>query len=92
MDKRNAPILSVIGGLVSTAVFGVYHFAHSPPFNQPSMVIFLMIPATLTSLFCYIGREMYSTITTHNSLALVGVSGSIDVTPLIISGNLFILS
>jgi hypothetical protein len=72
----------IIGGVVSIVLFGVYHFAHSPPFNQPNMVSFLMIPAILTSVFFFIGREIYSTITIHNFLALIGVSSSIDVTAL----------
>lgn len=72
----------VIGGVVSIVLFGIYHFAHSPPFNQPNMVLFLMIPAILTSLFYFIGREIYSTIAIHNFLALIGVSSSIDVTAL----------
>ena len=46
------------------------------------MVLFLMIPAILTSLFFFIGREIYSTITIHNFLAVIGVSGNIDVTAL----------
>jgi hypothetical protein len=46
------------------------------------MVLFLMIPVILTSVFYFIGREIYSTITIHNFLALIGVSGGIDVTAL----------
>jgi hypothetical protein len=72
----------IVGGIVSIVLFGIYHFAHSPPFNQPNMVLFLMIPAILTSVFYFIGREIYSTITIHNLLALIGVSDSIDVTAL----------
>ena len=72
----------IVGGIVSIVLFGIYHIAHSPPFNQPNMVLFLMIPAILTSVFYFIGREIYSTITIHNFLALIGVSGSIDVTGL----------
>src|SRR5918994_371827 len=72
----------IVGSIVSIVLFGVYHIAHSPPFNQPNMVLFLMIPAILTSVFYFIGREIYSTITIHNFLALIGVSGSIDVTGL----------
>jgi len=82
-NVRLASILSlIIASLVSIVLFGVYHFAHSPPFNQPDMVIFLMIPAILTSIFYFVGREVYSTIIIHNILALIGVSGSIDPTPL----------
>jgi|SRR5918996_609588 hypothetical protein len=75
----------IVGGIVSIVsivLFGIYHIAHSPPFNQPNIVLFLMIPAILTSVFYFIGREIYSTITIHNFLALIGVSGSIDVTGL----------
>ena len=82
-NVRTTSILSVIiASLVSIVVFGVYHFAHSPPFNQLNMVIFLMIPAILTSIFYFVGQEVYSTIIIHNILALIGVSGSIDPTPL----------
>ena len=45
----------LVGGIVSVVLFGIYHFAHSPPFNQPNMVLFLMIPAILTSMFYFIG-------------------------------------
>jgi hypothetical protein len=79
---RTFSVLSlIVGGTVSIVLFGIYHFAHSPPFNQPQMVLFLMMPA-LTSLFFFIGREIYSTITIHNFLSLIGVSGNIDVTAL----------
>lgn len=46
------------------------------------MVLFLTGPAILTSIFYFVGREIYSTITIHNFLALIGVVGSIDITPL----------
>ena len=72
----------IVGSIVSIVLFGIYHFAHSPPFNQPNMVLFLMIPSVLTSVFYFVGREIYSTITIHNFLALIGISGSIDVTAL----------
>jgi hypothetical protein len=82
--SNNVSVLPiVVGGIVSIVLFGVYRIAHSPPFNQPHMILFLMIPAILTSIFYFIGREIYSTITIHNFLALIGISGSIDVTALI---------
>lgn len=45
-------------------------------------VLFLMMPALLPSVFYFVGREIYSTITIHNLLALIGISGSIDVAQL----------
>ena len=56
---RSISILSVIvASLVSIILFGLYHFAHSPPFNQPNMVVFLMVPAILTSIFYFAGRSI----------------------------------
>ena len=81
-DKTASILAILVGAAVSIVLFGIYHFAHSPPFNQLNMVLFLMIPAILTSMFYFIGREVYSTITIHNFLALIGVLGSIDVTTL----------
>jgi hypothetical protein len=80
---RTASVLAIlVGAAVSIVLFGIYHFMHSSPFNQPTMVLFLMIPAILTSMFYFVGREIYSTITIHNFLALIGVMGSIDIIPL----------
>jgi hypothetical protein len=40
----------IIGAIVATILFGVYHFAHSPPFNQPNMVLFLIYSGILSSI------------------------------------------
>lgn len=41
----------VLGAAIATILFGVYHFAHSPPFNLPWVVLFLLYPGALTVLF-----------------------------------------
>jgi hypothetical protein len=38
-------IAVIVGAVVATVLFGAYHFAHSPPFNQLNTVLFLMIQA-----------------------------------------------
>jgi hypothetical protein len=89
---------AIIGAVVATILFGVYHFAHSPPFNQLSTVLFLMIPGTLTSIVFFVGRNIYAAIIFQNFQALLGVIGSIDITsfthpiyPLLIMGLVSIL-
>jgi cytochrome b subunit of formate dehydrogenase len=71
--------------VVSAAlVFGVYHFAHSPPFNTPAMVWLLSGVGLATGLFFFLGGDLYSTIVLHNAFAVRGVvqalgeSGNLD--------------
>jgi hypothetical protein len=70
---------AVIGAVVAIFLFGVYHFAHSAPFNEIWMVSFLMIPAIATSLFYFFGRNLYATALFHNFLGLYGVLQNIDL-------------
>lgn len=73
--------LSVIVGIItSTVLFGVYHFAHSEPFNQVNMVLILMLPGLLTSIVYFMGRNIYATIVFHNFQALFGVLASVEIT------------
>jgi membrane protease YdiL (CAAX protease family) len=73
---------TVIGAVVATVLFGLYHFAHSQPFNQPNMVIFLMYPGLLTSIVYFVGRDIYAAIIFHNFQALFGVmAGIINIEP-----------
>jgi uncharacterized protein YejL (UPF0352 family) len=57
--KKKATTITaiIVGGVVATVLFGVYHFAHSPPFNQVNTVLFLMIPGALTSVVFFVGRN-----------------------------------
>jgi hypothetical protein len=78
--RNKGRIVSIIfGAAIATILFGIYHFAHSPPFNEPGTVLFLMYPRILTSLVYFIGRDIYATIIFHNFQALFGVMMSINV-------------
>lgn len=66
--------------VVSAAlVFGVYHFAHSPP-----MVVLLSGVGLATGIFFFRGGDLYSTIVRHNACAVRGAvqapgeSGNLD--------------
>lgn len=68
-------VSSVMMGLVASAVaFGIYHFAHSPPFNTLRMVVLLAIVGLLSGLYFFLSRNVYGTIVFHNFLALKGVT------------------
>lgn len=69
----------IVGIIISTVFFGVYHFAHSEPFNQISMVMILMLPGLLTSIVYFVGRNIYATVVFHNFQALFGVLASVEV-------------
>jgi hypothetical protein len=60
--------------VVSAAlVFGLYHFAHSPPFNTPAMVLLLSVVGVATGVFFLLAADLYSTIVLHNAFAVRGV-------------------
>lgn len=55
--SRAASLLVGVAG--ATLFFSVYHIGHSPPFNQVGMMLFLLAPGIVTSLFYFISRDVY---------------------------------
>jgi hypothetical protein len=74
---RNAlgsrPVSAGIAVLSAALAFGSYHFAHSPPFNSPAMVLLLSGVGVVTGTFFFAGGDLYSTIVLHNAFAMRGV-------------------
>jgi membrane protease YdiL (CAAX protease family) len=80
LTRRYGRWLSLVVGIISADLFfGVYHFAHSAPFNQVNMVLFLMVPGLVTGLVYFLARDIYATILFHNFLGMLGVIQNIDV-------------
>ncbi|TFG01855.1 MAG: CPBP family intramembrane metalloprotease, partial [Promethearchaeota archaeon] len=73
----------IIAVLVSSILFGIYHFAHSPPFNTVNMVLLLTVIGIITSVFYFTVRDVYATIVFHNFLGIFGVINALQA-----SGNL----
>ena len=73
----------ILAAIVPSVLFGVYPFAHSPPFNTIGLVAFLTVIGLLTSVFFFVSRDVYGTIAFHNFLGISGVIGALDA-----SGNL----
>lgn len=77
-------VVALAGGIIlSSILFGVYHFSHSPPFNQPAMVAFLSIIGLVTSLVYFIGRDLYATMVFHNFFGVIGVMQSLSASGLL---------
>ena len=66
---RALPVAAVAASLM----FGLYHFAHSPPFNTAFMVGFLSLVGLVTSSVFFLTRDVYATLAFHNFLGVFGV-------------------
>ena len=63
--------------VLSSVLFGVYHFAHSPPFNSPEMVGLLTVVGVGTGLIYFVGGSFYGALVFHNFMALFGIVSSL---------------
>lgn len=63
----------VVAAAVASALFGVYHVAHSPPFDEPRMVVLLTGVGVVTSAVFVLSRDVWGTLGFHNGLAMIGV-------------------
>jgi hypothetical protein len=73
----------IVAAITASVLFGVYHFAHSPPFNTVGLIVLLTVIGLVTSAFFFISRDVYGTIAFHNFLGIIGVIQALDA-----SGNL----
>jgi uncharacterized membrane protein YobD (UPF0266 family) len=73
----------ILAAIIASVLFGVYHFAHSPPFNTIPLVVILSVVGLVTSVFFFVSRDVYGTIAFHNFLGIFGVIRALDT-----SGNL----
>ncbi|RST81025.1 hypothetical protein EJC49_24240 [Aquibium carbonis] len=73
LRTRGRVVATVAAGISVSILFGLYHFAHSPPFNTIGMVSLLAVVGLGTSLFFFVSRDVYGTIVFHNFLGTYGV-------------------
>jgi uncharacterized membrane protein (UPF0136 family) len=83
LQDRGRWISLILAAIISSILFGIYHFAHSPPFNTVPLVVFLSVIGLVTSAFFFVSRDVYGTIVFHNFLGIFGVIGALEA-----SGNL----
>lgn len=68
----------VVAAIVASSLFGVYHLAHSPPFNTAGLVLFLTAIGLVTSVFFFVSRDVYGTIVFHNVFGMLGVVRTLE--------------
>jgi hypothetical protein len=83
LRDRGRWVSAIVAAVIASVFFGVYHFAHSPPFNTVALVVFLSGIGLVTSLFFFVSKDAYGTIAFHNFLGILGVIRALEA-----SGNL----
>jgi Na+-transporting NADH:ubiquinone oxidoreductase subunit NqrB len=76
---------AALGAAVAASLlFGLHHYAHSPPFDSHAMVALLTAVGLATGVFFFVSRDVYGTVAFHNWLGVFGVaqamraSGTLD--------------
>jgi hypothetical protein len=83
LQDRGRWVSAILAAVISSVLFGVYHFAHSPPFNTVGFVVLLTVIGLETSVFFFVSKDVYGTIAFHNFLGIFGVIRALEA-----SGNL----
>lgn len=68
----------LIAAGVASVLFGAYHFAHSAPFNEPRMVLFLTGIGLATSAWRFVSRDLYGSAVFHNFFGVTGVLAALN--------------
>lgn len=64
---------TLAAAVVASVLFGLYHYAHSAPFNTLPMVALLVVVGLVTGTFFFVGRDVLGTAVFHNWLGTYGV-------------------
>jgi hypothetical protein len=83
LQDRGRWVSLILAAIIASVLFGIYHFAHSPPFNTIPLVVILSVIGLVTSVFFFVSRDVYGTIAFHNFSGILGVIRALDT-----SGNL----
>lgn len=78
LNARGALIAGIASAAAASLLFGLYHFAHSPPFNDVRMVVFLTGIGFATSLFWLVSQDNVGTAMFHNFFAATGVLSALE--------------
>jgi hypothetical protein len=83
LQGRGRWVSVILAALIASILFGIYHVAHSPPFNTVGFVLLLTVVGLFTSVFFFVSRDVYGTVAFHNFLGIFGVIQALEA-----SGNL----
>lgn len=74
LSRHRGKVVSIlVGAVAASTLFAIYHYAHSPPFNQTGMVLFLLLPSIATAVIYFLGRDIYAAVIIQNFMGIVGV-------------------
>jgi hypothetical protein len=73
LRRHGAIFATVVAAVTASALFGVYHYGHSAPFNTLPVVALLSIVGLVTSAFFFVARDVAGTVVFHNFLGTFGV-------------------
>ena len=73
LSARGRAVALVGSAVAASVLFGLYHYAHSAPFNTLPMVALLTAVGLVTSAFFLVSRDIYATAVFHNFLGVFGV-------------------
>jgi hypothetical protein len=73
VGRERGVVAPAIAGAVAAVLFGLYHFAHSPPFDTLPMVALLTLVGLFTGAFFFVSRDAIGTAIFHNFLGTFGV-------------------
>ncbi|MDX1744711.1 MAG: hypothetical protein R3324_02140 [Halobacteriales archaeon] len=77
-DRGTRSMVAILASIFTSSVlFGLYHLAHSPPFNSPRMIALLTVVGVGTGAFYFGARTFYGALVFHNFMALFGVTAAL---------------
>lgn len=78
LSARGRAVALAGSAVAASVLFGLYHYAHSAPFNTLPMVALLSAVGLVTSAFFLASRDIYATAVFHNFLGVFGVVKALD--------------
>src|SRR5918993_4452458 len=85
LQDRGRWVSVILAAIIASVLFGVYHFAHSPPFDTVGFVMLLTVIGLVTSAYFFVSRDVYGTIAFHNFLGIFGVIEALDTSGILAS-------
>jgi hypothetical protein len=69
---------ALVPAAAASLLFALYHFAHSPPFNEVRTIVFLAAIGLATSVFWLLSRDTIATAVFHNFFGVTGVLSALE--------------
>lgn len=78
LRAKLARLATPASAVIAAVLFGLYHFAHSAPFDTWPMVALLSAVGLVTGAFFFVSRDVLGTAIFHNFLGTYGVTQALS--------------